>query len=246
MAATKPQLLVALILLIATLVKLALYVALLITIIMGGVSLFRSGDALSSSSSYFVISGLLWARTSIEDSIWADVAQVRKQMYQLLFEEATLVETSRAYMNLGLWMNWSGTGGVLQSTAWHATQNGKPEYDLWQLPFCITVVFGGTSWHVTQYIDVVGFLKAWLWRQPVVFIWFESGQDKDGWKSGSGSPKFMLAATTRSSICRLLDDATFIADSEEDVKCDLSSKLLRYDARSGDYSPVRRQQVDNV
>jgi len=133
---------------------------------------------------YYIISALLWMRSSLESQLRNDYQDGRKSLAMLLLEVRHLVQGSPLFKKLGLLFQWAGVSSMLQQMTWTQFDgNMRPEADPWKFSFTATMVFTDGIWRMSEGLQLMTAARAWLFGLPwcVVYFTCSEGTDGDRW-----------------------------------------------------------------
>ena len=187
----------------------------------------------SQEPNYYVISALLWMRSSLDSSLRGDWSDCCTSLQSLVLELRVLFEKKPAYINLGIFFEAAGLAKRLKKLEWREVDlvTGRPRPDVWKFDFVMTCTWDGQAWSLTAGVQWLPILLAVFGRRSwVVAVYSASeGTKDDRWYKPE---KFELWSTKQSHIKFLLDEATNVGQVEKARRNSLCARLVRKESRS--------------
>jgi hypothetical protein len=191
---------------------------------------------------YYIISGLLYMRSSLESQLRDDWSGCSSSLSKLLLEVRLFLEASAAYVILGIFMEAGGVPHALQKMVWQGLDDvhGRPLLLPWKFSFVVTAVTDGNGthgrwpvkWQMAEGLQVWQCARAWLSGRPWCVIFYNAPQNEnsdtrwkvDGW--------FEMWSSRAKHIQLLLESAKEVAHTESGMRPTSATRLLQTNARS--------------
>ena len=182
---------------------------------------------------YYVISALLWMRSSLDSSLRGDFEDCQRRFQSLVLECRVLLDRSPAFVNLGIFFESANLKDRMQKLVWKSMDiaTKRPNCDVWHFDFVLTCAHDGQVWTLTCGAQFLTILTAALFGRPWVVAVYTAaeGTEGDRWHK---KPQFELWSTRQSHIRTLLEEASKIGQCEQARRNSMCAQLIRKESRS--------------
>ena len=187
---------------------------------------------------YYVISALLWMRSSLEAALQNDWSQCKTRLENLVLELRVLLEESHAYICLGVLLEAADLYQRLQKLVWTEIDEvtRRPQPQVWKFPFAVTLVkkpVQDDQWHMSLGVQILPILGAFCFGRPWCVCSYKppEGEKGDRWYV-KGSLE--LWSHRAAHIQSLILSAQRIANLDGRARSMAARLTVRGDARSQD------------
>jgi hypothetical protein len=203
----------------------------------------RSMD-LAGSSSWYLISAVIYLRSSLEQAVTADWNAATTALGKLLLECRVLYTGGGAFLSLGMLLQIGQVGSCLQTQVitdlvdledpFQADEVGyvkKPiKTDAWRLPFAVTASLGFDNiWHIAEGMQLWHVMFSMIHGKPWVYVTY-TPKSASTWSEDEDH--FELWSARAAWCMQLLAASDLVNEAQKDDKYSMSRSLLRSEFRS--------------
>ena len=190
-----------------------------------------------TTPNYYVISALLYMRSSLESQLNDDWSSCRQKCSMLVLETILLLEKTHAYVCMGILFESAGLARMLQKVVWTDVDevHGRAIASPWKLSFVVTLVYdyAANSWHMSCGLLLWPCLKAWFLGRPWCVAYFTpsvgKSPEEDKWYTPA---EFELWSSRQNHMRMLLESARDLASSDHAERALHAPFLVRTNSRS--------------